>query len=109
MSQLPDKMAVIQLCNLYPIKGFEQTNYKHISLGQGMCLSLSLQFTICFRKKAETYTIFMKDGLDGKKMLGKSEGATRTPSFRALKRAPGGLAEYGHIPFTALIQTLSRG
>ena len=33
-------------------------------------------------------TMFMKDGLDGKKMQGKSESAMRTRSFRALKRAP---------------------
>ena len=33
-------------------------------------------------------TMFMKDGLDGKKMQGKFQGAVRTRSFRALKKAP---------------------
>ena len=33
-------------------------------------------------------TMFMKDGLSGKKMQGKSEAAMRTRSFRASKRAP---------------------
>ena len=32
-------------------------------------------------------TMFLKDGLDGKKMEGKSEGAMRMLSFRASKRA----------------------
>ena len=33
-------------------------------------------------------TMFTKDGLDGKKMQGKSENARRKHSFRASKRAP---------------------
>ena len=34
------------------------------------------------------HTMLLKDGLDGKKMQGKSEAAMRMRSFRASKRAP---------------------
>ena len=34
------------------------------------------------------FTMFTKDGLDGKKMQGKSKGVMRTRSVRSLKRAP---------------------
>jgi len=49
----------------------------------------------------------MKDGLDGKRMQGKSKAAMRTRSFRAQKRLHFmGLADYPFMPFMAsLIQT----
>ena len=46
-----------------------------------------------FTKEQNNYSttilvMFMKDGFDGKKMQGKSEGAMRMCSFRASKRSP---------------------
>ena len=52
-------------------------------------------------------TMFMKDGLDGKKMQGKSEGSMRSCSFRASKRTPSlwvFMVDYPFILFMASLK-----